>query len=294
VAAHATRLVVDRPEAFSGCVFGGKENQPFAERLALVVVEARIHESRHIARAERRVSNLAELRSLLLEEKWLEGLADVVAAADVPVYLAGREVLDAATGYAVHRGALAAMSRTALPPAAELVEGASRLAVLEDVARSVLHEDTYELRVAPAIADLQIDATPAAYAAAWSSLAGACAEDFWLDVRAVAEDAAMRQHLGVRLLVHVEDRARDVARRHRREHGDRDDRRRDARIRVAMDRVHTELDGRPGVRRAHDAQQERAGVEGVIRELLRAGDLRDAVEPRDPGADRGSGRGRGR
>jgi tRNA G18 (ribose-2'-O)-methylase SpoU len=73
------------------------------------------------------------LRSLLLEEKWLDGLADVVAAADVPVYLADREVLDAATGYAVHRGALAAMSRTALPDAAELVPGASRLAVLEDV-----------------------------------------------------------------------------------------------------------------------------------------------------------------
>jgi tRNA G18 (ribose-2'-O)-methylase SpoU len=72
------------------------------------------------------------LRSLLLEEKWLEGLADVVAAADVPVYLAAREVLDAATGYAVHRGALAAMSRTALPAVADLVAGASRLAVLED------------------------------------------------------------------------------------------------------------------------------------------------------------------
>lgn len=73
------------------------------------------------------------LRSLLLEEKWLDSLGDVVAAADVPVYLAGRDVLDAATGYAVHRGALASMSRTELPSAAELVEGASRLAVLEDV-----------------------------------------------------------------------------------------------------------------------------------------------------------------
>ena len=73
------------------------------------------------------------LRSLLLEEKWLESLDDVVAAADVPVYLAARDVLDAATGYAVHRGALAAMSRTELPAAAELIEGASRVAVLEDV-----------------------------------------------------------------------------------------------------------------------------------------------------------------
>jgi tRNA G18 (ribose-2'-O)-methylase SpoU len=42
-------------------------------------------------------------------------------------------VLDEATGYAVHRGALAAMTRTELPAAADLVEGASRLAVLEDV-----------------------------------------------------------------------------------------------------------------------------------------------------------------
>jgi tRNA G18 (ribose-2'-O)-methylase SpoU len=73
------------------------------------------------------------LRSLLLEEKWLGSLGDVVAAADVPVYLATREVLDAVTGYAVHRGALAAMSRTELPTAADLVAGASRLAVLEDV-----------------------------------------------------------------------------------------------------------------------------------------------------------------
>ena len=73
------------------------------------------------------------LRSLLLEEKWLDGLRDIVAAVDVPVFLAGREVLDTATGYAVHRGALASMSRTPLPSAEELVEGASRLAVLEDV-----------------------------------------------------------------------------------------------------------------------------------------------------------------
>ena len=73
------------------------------------------------------------LRSLLLEEKWLDGLRDIVAAVDVPVFLADREVLDTATGYAVHRGALASMSRTPLPSAEEVVEGASRLAVLEDV-----------------------------------------------------------------------------------------------------------------------------------------------------------------
>ena len=38
------------------------------------------------------------LRSLLLEDKWLTALADVVAAADVPVYLADREVLERPPG----------------------------------------------------------------------------------------------------------------------------------------------------------------------------------------------------
>ena len=63
------------------------------------------------------------------------------------------------------------------------------------VARSVLHEDTFELMVAPAIADLQIDVSPAGYAAACSSLAGALAEDFRLDLRAIAEDAGMMASL---------------------------------------------------------------------------------------------------
>jgi len=73
------------------------------------------------------------LRSMLLEEKWLPGLHDLVETAAAPVYVASREVLDAATGYAVHRGALAAMGRRPLPEASELLAGATRLVVLEDV-----------------------------------------------------------------------------------------------------------------------------------------------------------------
>jgi tRNA G18 (ribose-2'-O)-methylase SpoU len=73
------------------------------------------------------------LRALLLEEKWLAGLADVVETVQAPVFVATRELLDATTGYAVHRGALAAMSRLPLPSVSELIDGASRLAVLEDV-----------------------------------------------------------------------------------------------------------------------------------------------------------------
>jgi tRNA G18 (ribose-2'-O)-methylase SpoU len=77
-------------------------------------------------------------RSLLLEEKWLPTVADLVERLDVPVYLAAKETLEAVTGYAVHRGALAAMSRLPLEPAAELVSRVARrtpcrVAVFEDM-----------------------------------------------------------------------------------------------------------------------------------------------------------------
>ena len=73
------------------------------------------------------------MRSMLLEDKWLPALDDVVATTDAPVYLADLAVLEAVTGYSVHRGALAAMGRRPLPDAAELVARARRLVVLEDI-----------------------------------------------------------------------------------------------------------------------------------------------------------------
>lgn len=73
------------------------------------------------------------IRSLLLEEKWLAPLSDLVDDLDVPVYLATRETLAEVTGYDVHRGALAAMSRLPLTPPLDLAARATRLAVLEDV-----------------------------------------------------------------------------------------------------------------------------------------------------------------
>jgi tRNA G18 (ribose-2'-O)-methylase SpoU len=54
-------------------------------------------------------------------------------APDVPVYLAGPEVLEAVTGYRVHRGALAAMRRRPLLPMEEVLCGARRVLVLEAV-----------------------------------------------------------------------------------------------------------------------------------------------------------------
>lgn len=56
------------------------------------------------------------------------------------------------------------------------------------IARVLLHDDTFELMVAPAIADLQRAPTADAYAAVWSSLAGALTDDFGGDIRHVRED----------------------------------------------------------------------------------------------------------
>ncbi|MGP4110918.1 TrmH family RNA methyltransferase [Streptomyces sp. 4N509B] len=74
-------------------------------------------------------------RSLLLTEKWVDQLRDVIDAVDVPAYLVTPEVARRLTGYHVHRGALAAMRRRPLPDPARLLaaSAARRVVVLEDV-----------------------------------------------------------------------------------------------------------------------------------------------------------------
>jgi tRNA G18 (ribose-2'-O)-methylase SpoU len=75
-------------------------------------------------------------RSMLVSRPRLPFVADLVAelAGDgVPVYVGEPGVLEAVTGFNVHRGAIAAMRRPELPSPAELARGARRLVVLEDV-----------------------------------------------------------------------------------------------------------------------------------------------------------------
>jgi tRNA G18 (ribose-2'-O)-methylase SpoU len=69
------------------------------------------------------------LRSVLLAEnrELPEGLPDA------PVYQASYEVLEAVTGFHVHRGALASFGRLPLPTADEVLAQATRVLVLEDV-----------------------------------------------------------------------------------------------------------------------------------------------------------------
>lgn len=68
-------------------------------------------------------SRLCEPVSLLLAEKRVEALAEVIDAlpADVPVYAAGQAVMDAVVGFPIHRGILGLGRRRAAPSAGELL-----------------------------------------------------------------------------------------------------------------------------------------------------------------------------
>lgn len=112
-----------------------------ADYVALTDVELRRHrevaEGLFVAEGEKVVRRALSAghvpRSVLLAPRWLDRMADVLAAIDAPVYVAGEDVLERISGYRVHRGPLAAMHRPALPEVGELVRDAERVLVLEDV-----------------------------------------------------------------------------------------------------------------------------------------------------------------
>jgi len=75
-------------------------------------------------------------RALLLSERWLGPLADLVRdvhALGASVLVGPDPVLEDVTGFHVHRGAIASMARPVLPPVADLLATARRVVVLEDV-----------------------------------------------------------------------------------------------------------------------------------------------------------------
>lgn len=72
-------------------------------------------------------------RSVLVQDKWLDEVTALAGAHDVDVYVVAADVAEQLTGYAVHRGALAAMHRPPDPPIAEVVAGARTVVVLEDI-----------------------------------------------------------------------------------------------------------------------------------------------------------------
>lgn len=78
-------------------------------------------------------------RSLLVQEKWLDDARSLLAGAlpsceaPVPIYVVDSSVAESLTGYAVHRGALAAMHRPSVPDPRAVLRDAGLVVVLEDI-----------------------------------------------------------------------------------------------------------------------------------------------------------------
>lgn len=73
-------------------------------------------------------------RSVLLHERWLEAIEPLLDDfPTVPVFVGDESLLEQLTGYHLHRGALAAMHRPSLPQPGELLRGARRVVVLENI-----------------------------------------------------------------------------------------------------------------------------------------------------------------
>lgn len=72
--------------------------------------------------------------AFMMSHKWADDLIDVLQEhSDIPAYVGTEEELEKVTGYHLHRGALAAMARPEPRDLAELLDGARRVAVLEDI-----------------------------------------------------------------------------------------------------------------------------------------------------------------
>lgn len=135
----------DAPQLPPGCTW---VEDPRAEHLrdyfALTDVALRraVEPERGLFMAEsdkvirRALSTGHRLRSLLMTPRWAEEWPDLLATArahDAPVYVAAPEVAEAMTGFHLHRGVLAAMHRPAPLPLEQVLRGARRVAVLEDI-----------------------------------------------------------------------------------------------------------------------------------------------------------------
>lgn len=72
-------------------------------------------------------------RSVLLQEQWLESVEPLVAEFDGPLFVGESALLESLTGYHLHRGAIASVHRPPLRAVEEVLAGARRVVVLEDI-----------------------------------------------------------------------------------------------------------------------------------------------------------------
>lgn len=75
------------------------------------------------------------VRSMLLSPKWVGPMGGLIDAlpADAPVYVGDEALLEAVTGFHVHRGALASMQRIPSRDLSETLAAARRIVVMEDI-----------------------------------------------------------------------------------------------------------------------------------------------------------------
>lgn len=82
---------------------------------------------------QRLLASGRRLRSVLVDQIHLEALAGALGDLDAPVLVADQPTLRAVAGFPVHRGVLAAADRWELPDPGDVLAGANRVAVLEDI-----------------------------------------------------------------------------------------------------------------------------------------------------------------
>lgn len=91
----------------------------------------------YIAEGEKVIRRAAQAghrpHSFLLSPRWVESLADVLDQVDVPCHVLGEDEIERITGFHVHRGALAAFERPEPARITDLLAGARRIIVAEDL-----------------------------------------------------------------------------------------------------------------------------------------------------------------
>ena len=80
---------------------------------------------------DRMIASGHRVRSVLLDERKHDRMADLLAEVGAPIYVVARTLLHEITGIDLHRGAIAAGERRVTPTLAELAASTSRLVVLE-------------------------------------------------------------------------------------------------------------------------------------------------------------------
>lgn len=120
-------LITDPADARLGDYLGLRDPQGrrvSEERAGFFVAEG-------ITVLERVIDSTLAIRSVLLLPKRWDRLAPMLERIDAPVYLAERDVLEAITGFDLHRGVVAAVQRPAEPSLAEALSRADLVLVAE-------------------------------------------------------------------------------------------------------------------------------------------------------------------